>query len=492
MMGSPLRRLLVFTYHFPPSSEVAGKPTARLVRRLPEHGWEATVLVPPTWAHYELDFTAYSDIDRYARIEPTGLWPHPVHSRELAQIRKWQSVNQSNEPVTWSMIEEQVAMTRRRRYPAWIKKLRRSLGTVLRDMSSVPDSCAGWVVPAYRHAARLLRRERFDAILSVSPSVSAHLAALLLRRRHPELVWFAQFHDPWTLNPYHQRVVPGLNRLDRHLEATVVRRCDRIVCATEEASRQFAEAYDVGTRCLTLHNGFDPDDFPPTSEARRTDHRLTFTYTGCLYGPRDPRPFLDSLSRLIRTGRLRADQVRVSLIGDCERAQGRSVRAMVRELGLEAVGELIPPVPYPEALRRLKQSDILLLFAEGQPVQIPAKLFEYLHARRNILAFCTGATARVIRETQAGQVVTSDQPDLIDATILKYAHEQEYGQLTHNASTDQIDRYRSDVLASLLVRELEAALAERRSTDAHLPRHSLNGSPGVPAKEEFSSADLRD
>jgi glycosyltransferase involved in cell wall biosynthesis len=323
--------------------------------------------------------------------------------------------------------------------------------------------------------------------------VSAHLAALLLRRRFPQLVWLAQYHDPWTLtwSPCRQRHFPGLDRLDRVLEAAVVRRCDRLLCATEEASALFDEAYGVGPRCRTLHNGFDPEDFPAPSPSRRADHRLTFTYTGSLYGRRDPWPLFESLSRLIRAGRLRAEEVRVCLVGDCERAQDRSVQAMVQELGLEGVVELIPPVPYAESLGRLAQSDILLLLAEGQPFQIPAKLFEYLHIRRPILAFCTGATARVVRETQAGQIVTSDRPDLIDAAILTYAAEHASGRMTCNASTDQIDRYRADVLTGALVQELNAALAERQPAGAHLPQQGRTGSAGVVVNEELSRAGLR-
>ena len=80
-----MRRLLVFSYHFPPSSEVAGKPTARLVRRLPEHGWQATVLIPPTWSLFQLDPTAYADIERYARVEQTGIWLDPFSRRSLAR-----------------------------------------------------------------------------------------------------------------------------------------------------------------------------------------------------------------------------------------------------------------------------------------------------------------------------------------------------------------------------------------------------------------------
>jgi glycosyltransferase involved in cell wall biosynthesis len=478
-----MRRLLIFSYHFPPSSEVAGKPTAKLVRRLSELGWEVTVLVPPTWAYFHLDTTAYTDIGQYARIEQTELWMNPLYRRALDHVRKWESELGGDGPVTWSAIKEQVDQTRRRKPPMLVSWLRRVVLTAVRDLLSVPDLRNGWIVPAYRHADRLLRRERFDALLSVSPSMSAHLAALLLLRRHPELVWFAQFHDPFTVNPCHPRHVPGLAWLDRRLESTVAGRCDRLVCATEEASAWFANTYDVGARSLTIHNGFDPDDFPAPSAVERTDGRLTFTYTGTLGGHRDPKPFFESLGRLIRAGQLRADGVRVRLIGECEWAGDRSVRAMANEQGLESVVEIAPPVPYPEALGHLVQSDVLLLFAEEQPIQIPAKLFEYLYIRRNILAFCTGATARVVSETRAGLVVTSGQPDLIDSAVLGWAREYESGSLTHDALSGQIDRYRADVLAGLLVENLEAVLAGRSSPSAP----DTSPDERVPSRETMSA-----
>jgi glycosyltransferase involved in cell wall biosynthesis len=488
-----MRRLLVLSYHFPPSGEVAAKPTAKLVRRLPDYGWHATVLIPPTWSLFQLDRTAYADIERYARVEQTGIWLDPFHRRALARVRRYQAVNGSDGPVTWSAMDEQDAKGGRSRARTWASQRLAPAKAVIGDLCSWPDEHAGWAVPAYRYAVRLLRRERFDAVLSVCPPVSAHLSALLLRRRFPALVWFAQYHDPWGLirSQCRQRHIAGMDRLDRVLECVVVRRCDRIVCATEEASTLFAEAYGIGSRCRTLHNGFDPEDFPASSQFQRTDCRLTFTYTGSLYGQRDPKPFLDSLSRLIRAGRVHADQVRVCLIGDCERFQDRSVRAMVQELGLESVVELVPPVSYSEALGRLAQSDVLLLLAEGQPSQIPAKLFEYLHVQRPVLAFCTGATARVVRETRAGQVVTSDRPDLVDSAILTYAAEHASGPVTCTASTDQIDRYRADALAGSLARELDFALVERRSTRVSLARRGLDGSVGLPANEELSSAGLR-
>jgi glycosyltransferase involved in cell wall biosynthesis len=480
-----MKNLLVFSYHFPPSNEVAGKPTARLVRRLPEQGWRATVLVPPTWAYFETDPTAYADISDYARVEPTGLWLHPAHRLALDRFRAARTAAGGGAaPVTWTGLEDRVI---RARGP--IRGLAsRLLGPIragIQEITRMPDLFAGWIWPAYRHADRLVRAERYDAVLSISPSVSAHLAALLLKRRHRDLTWFAQFHDPWACNPFLRRSVPGLDRVDSWLEAAVVRACDRIVGATEEASAALAAAHGAADRCLTLHNGFDPLDFPSPAEVRRTDSRLTFTHTGSLYGHRDPRPLFESLARLVAAGRIRAEAVRVCLIGDCERAAGRSVREMARELGIDSIVEVMPLVPYPEAIARLMQSDVLLLLAQGQPRQIPAKLYEYLHVGRRILAFTDGATARVVRDTRAGEVVTSDEPDSVDAAVLTLVAKHEAGSLNRGIPTERIERYRADRLAAALARELDEAIS--RSERPHLdpgpvpvPDH-YQGQVGSPA-----------
>jgi hypothetical protein len=147
-----MRRLLVFSYHFPPSSEVAGKPTARFVRRLPEHGWQATVLIPPTWSLFQLDPTAYADIERYARVEQTGIWLDPFSRRSLARIRKHQAANGSHAPATWAAMDEQDAKRGRSRARAWASRCLGPVKTVIRDLSALMRSsrCVRRCRPTWR------------------------------------------------------------------------------------------------------------------------------------------------------------------------------------------------------------------------------------------------------------------------------------------------------------------------------------------------------
>jgi hypothetical protein len=70
-----------------------------------------------------------------------------------------------------------------------------------------------------------------------------------------------------------------------------------------------------------------------------------------------------------------------------------------------------------ETLRRLLQSDLLLLLSEKQLVEIPGKTFEYLKTGRPILALTyEGAVATLLLRTGDAWVVSpDDQPGIVNA-----------------------------------------------------------------------------
>ena len=128
---------------------------------------------------------------------------------------------------------------------------------------------------------------------------------------------------------------------------------------------------------------------------------------------------------------------------------------MVTELGLDQVVRIFSSVPYPEALCKIAAADVLLLFAQSQPEQIPAKLYEYLHANRYILAFTSGASARVIHETGAGRVVTSATDVAAAITEIVSLH-RSGGLAQHAVPDDKLRAYQAKHLAAVFAAQLGA------------------------------------
>jgi glycosyltransferase involved in cell wall biosynthesis len=84
-------------------------------------------------------------------------------------------------------------------------------------------------------------------------------------------------------------------------------------------------------------------------------------------------------------------------------------------------------VPYRESIRRQKAADVLLLLQWNDPLEqgnVPAKLFEYLAARRPILGLglVDGVPAGVIRERGAG--LFDNDPAAIAAQLARWIDEK--------------------------------------------------------------------
>jgi glycosyltransferase involved in cell wall biosynthesis len=455
-MSISSRRLLVFSYFFPPSNEVASKPTARLLRHLARADWEIVVVVPPTEAYEALDRDGYADVEHLARLERTGMWAHPLDVY-LSLKRAFRGLR--GKPTAQGQSTKQVS------HAGWGPPANgtTSLRGMALEMLAFPDRYVGWIIPAAAAALRLHRKKPFDAMLSVYPAASAQLAALRFHGRAKDVAWLAQFHDPWSCSPFRTWTAPFLARLETKLESKVLHACDAVLCATEEATRRMQADYAAPKRFATIHNAFDPEDFPAVSAAPRSHARLVLTHTGTLYGPRNPVPFLRVIANLIRAGRLSPDRILIRLVGNCEGPLGRTVPGLVAELGLQQVVELLPPVSYPEALRYLYESDVLLLFAEGQPLQVPAKLYEYLHVGRTILGFCEGASARIICDTKAGEVVTSNDSERMERLVLRWASLFSQGGIPDTACLERIAYYRADAVAHRFAGEVEQAIAAASS-----------------------------
>jgi hypothetical protein len=90
---------------------------------------------------------------------------------------------------------------------------------------------------------------------------------------------------------------------------------------------------------------------------------------------------------------------------------------IISDAGIEGCVEMRGRLSHSETLRRLMQSDLLLLLSEKQLIEIPGKTFEYLKTRRPILALTYGgAVATLLRRTGGAWVVSpDDQPGIINA-----------------------------------------------------------------------------
>ena len=259
----------------------------------------------------------------------------------------------------------------------------------------VPDAAVIWELTAIPATIRLVRRLGIDVVLTTSPPGSVHLAGAVAQRA-TGVPWVADLRDSLVSHAHRRREVRGEWRLAR----LVAHRADAVVAASKAIARETAELRPVG-RLEVIGNGADFDDFAGLVYTRGEQFRIT--HTGSFFGRRDPKPFLEAVSRC-------GDDVLARFVGDFRSTD----LDYARELGIVDRLQLLPYVSRRDALALQRDSEALLLLipeADGRGRGIlTGKVFEYLAAERPIVAAVPpdGEAAALIREAHAGIVVPPD------------------------------------------------------------------------------------
>ena len=252
---------------------------------------------------------------------------------------------------------------------------------MMREVLQYPDGYRAWRHAAIQRACELVQSEHFDAVISTSPPVSTHLVAAELERRYG-LTWIADFPHLWSQD--HGVPYGRVRRwFDRRLEVRTLAGADALTTIISPLAQQLEILHGVG-RAVSIEHGFDPDTL--NTGAATVTREFSVTYTGGWSpGSREPRVTLDVLRSLLASD----DTHRRSL---CVRFYGPAedwVQSQIDQAGLGDVVHQYGSVPQSEVFARQRESQVLLipkseLALEGM---ISSKFYEYLAARRPILAF---------------------------------------------------------------------------------------------------------
>jgi glycosyltransferase involved in cell wall biosynthesis len=261
----------------------------------------------------------------------------------------------------------------------------------------IPDAQTGWRARALHAGREMLSREGpFDLIYASAPPFSGLMIAARLASES-RVPWIAELRDLWTDN--HDYRYAGIRRaIDLAIERRVLASASAFVTVSEPLARivrrRFAQPVEV------VLNGHDLEDVPPIP-APAAGSRLEIVYTGSVYAAYD----FDTLARALAQLGEERRAIRFSFYG-------RNLDVLhqkVRKAGLAQSFRFSPTVPRVEALALQRKADILLFFGwqgASKAGVLTSKLFEYLGARRPILAISEADSdaGRVIAEADSGLV----------------------------------------------------------------------------------------
>jgi glycosyltransferase involved in cell wall biosynthesis len=229
----------------------------------------------------------------------------------------------------------------------------------------------------------------------------------------------------------------------------------RSTFTTRGCVRVYGERYpEHADRLRLLENGYDEATFAGIAESREplTPGRLTLLHSGVVYpSERDPTELFAALAGL----RDRLPAVFERLIVRFRAAvHTDTLHELVRRYRVESAVEILPGLSHREATEEMCRADALLILqANNCNEQIPAKFYEYLRARRPILALADprGDTGEAAFAAGIGAVVALEDRAGIATLLERFVSDQTEGTI---ASVDAIDgasrKARTAELAALL------------------------------------------
>jgi Glycosyl transferase 4-like domain len=218
-----MRELLLVAYYFPPLGGIGSLRAQRMALHLADYGWRVTVLTPRNGAYHR---------------DPTLTFPEEqvvrTPSIELSRMGK---------QLTHAGGDDTSAAT--------VSGVRASLRTLVRERLYFPDGQIGWYPPAVTTSVPELHRRHFDAIMSSSFPITAHLVARTLQRRR-QIPWVAEYRDPWS-----QRLPDGRDRERAlKLERAIARDAQELVTVSESWATRFAADWECAPLAV-IPNGHD-------------------------------------------------------------------------------------------------------------------------------------------------------------------------------------------------------------------------------------------
>jgi len=333
--------------------------------------------------------------------------------------------------------------------------------TRAREVLEYPDGVRAWRRAARRRALELTRDEQFDAVISSSPPVSAHLIAAELNRQYG-LTWVADFPHLWSQDhgvPYG----PVRRWFDRRLEVRTLRGADALTTVIGALADEFGMLHGRG-RVAAIEHGFDPATV--NVEPDQVTREFTITYTGGWNpGFREPRLILRVLRGLIDAGVIDRPRLRVRFYGPRE----QWVQTQIDDAGLSDVVSQYGSVPQFEVFARQRESQVLLIPKSERALEgmISSKFYEYLAARRPILAI--GGHRDVVNdkleETGAG-VSCESEDQALEAMSSFYREYRATGTIAWRGNGTAVEKYSQRAMARQFAELLEGAATPPRSKQA--------------------------
>ena len=429
-------RILLVSYHFYPSPEVGAKRPSETAIHLAGQGYDVTVLRAMEREHLErADPAELSDLKVISVKVPRRLFTAAWIALKGALKGRNRGMPS---PAAERVAQSAPGSARRRRSPmAWLHRQLLAYDTLFQGNKR-------WLLLSVLKLLPRIGFKGFDLVIASGPPMVSYICGWAAAKlAGAKLV--LDYRDPWYLHgdPELSTVMLGhpLARFENGLATTCARSSLALVAASPGTRQHILSKFGVAEKDVhVIRNGFDRHAVVTTPPPAG---RLDFLYAGSLYWNRNPFPFLEGLKRALGSDEIDRAKVRFRLYGRCEQWNKIPLAPWITANEMQDVVEIFPMISPEELNHVVARSNVMINFAQGQRRQIPAKSYDLMASRRDVLVITEldGDVAELFREARIGTIVEPHDVDGFQKAVRSMYVRHVLGEGSGSVSSTNIDRY---------------------------------------------------
>ncbi len=420
-----MKKVLIITYYWPPAGGPGVQRWLKFVKYLPDFDIEPIVFIPKNPTYPTIDPSLNNEVDPNLTLVKLPIFePYKYANLYAKKSTKAMSAGLIADPKNQSFIQKSLLY--------------------IRGNFFIPDARKFWIKPAVSYLNNYLQKENIDTVITTGPPHSMHLIGLGLKKLLP-IKWIADFRDPWTNIGYQEslRLTKSSQKKHELAEKKVLNTADNITVTSFTTKKEFKGKTKIPVNVIT--NGYDDEKILNIS----LDESFTLSHIGVLFEKRNPLNLWKAISELTEESIDFKNNVKIKFIGKIS----KSVLESLSTYNLNDYVELVGYVSHEKALQYQRSAQVLLLLEinswKTQGI-IPGKIFEYMQARRPILAIGPEGwdVAQIITDTNTGHCFNFAEKEHIKAQLLTYFEAYKKGNLS--VSSHKITPYHRKNLTAKL------------------------------------------
>lgn len=258
----------------------------------------------------------------------------------------------------------------------------------IKEMINIIDPYVSWAYKAVSYFEKNLSQIKFDVILGMHEPPSSLICSYkiknIIKKGNPNIKLVSYFSDPYCNEMNRKNKFFLVRRLNEFIERKIVFNSDRFLFVTKNNFEYYEDKYGINLRHVeVIHRCFDLKFYEDNRREYPKEFykdKINFLHAGDIVkGMRDVSEFISALDFLKENYNSEFQKININFYGNINDDEQKLLVENREYICFKS------RVSYSKIINFIVNSDVLVIFANKEFSQIPAKVYDYMCVNSYIL-----------------------------------------------------------------------------------------------------------